>query len=187
MLYWSIHNYYGRSFSYCSYNKLLCHQRQTKQRGIKIYRLCLSVRPPRNYYSYSQELIFTSNNSSEISINFQYYCQTAILFRILVRKLFAIKYVNQRNNYCTSDFIQDSVDLPYKYNLSGYLTQCMYSRTVPSLGGIQFSALYLIMKYSSLILHGNYIFHIWVHMQISQHYLCYLLTDRFLFARRSHL
>ncbi|CAC5375857.1 unnamed protein product [Mytilus coruscus] len=54
--------------------------------------------------------------------------QRAISFRILVRRLFELKYFNQQNIInCASDFSKDCVDLLYKYHLLDYLTKFMSS------------------------------------------------------------
>ncbi|CAG2187884.1 unnamed protein product [Mytilus edulis] len=58
--------------------------------------------------------------------------QRAISFRILVRKLFELKYFNQEYTNCASDFSKDCVDILYKYHLSDYLTKFMDSGNFPS-------------------------------------------------------
>ncbi|CAG2233240.1 unnamed protein product [Mytilus edulis] len=58
--------------------------------------------------------------------------QRAISFRILVRKLFELKYFNQEYTNCASDFSKDCVDILYKYHLSDYLTKFMDSGHFPS-------------------------------------------------------
>ena len=58
--------------------------------------------------------------------------QRAISFRILVRKLFELKYFNQPYINCASDFSKDCVDLLFKYHLSDYLTKSMDCVHFPS-------------------------------------------------------